>query len=174
MNSQKTLHTAPRLLAWVMVVIGLGLLGRTPSAVGDDDLRATLETFRSDINGFKVRTLNDVMALSPSEADQFWPLYRQYEKDLGVLADRRIGLIREFGQLRMDGALDSAAWDSLAKKWLANAQARVDLWKRYQKRIAKAVSPMRAAQFLQVEHQMALFVDLSIASEMPVLGQSTR
>jgi hypothetical protein len=51
-------------------------------------------------------------------------------------------------------------------------QDRLSLWKKYQKKISKAVSPMRAAQFLQVEHQMALFIDLSIASEMPVLGGS--
>ena len=37
------------------------------------------------------------------------------------------------------------------------------------KKIAKAVSPARAAQFLQVEHQMGLFMDLNIAAEMPAL-----
>ena len=48
-------------------------------------------------------------------------------------------------------------------------QARLDLWKKYRKKIAKAVSPARAAQFLQVEHQVALFMDLNIAAEMPPL-----
>ncbi len=40
----------------------------------------------------------------------------------------------------------------------------------YHQQISDAVSPLRAGQFLQVENQMAIFVDLSIASEMPVLG----
>ena len=31
--------------------------------------------------------------------------------------------------------------------------------------IREAVSPVRVAQFLQVENQMALFVDINIASE---------
>jgi hypothetical protein len=48
---------------------------------------------------------------------------------------------------------------------------RLALWKKYHQRISRAVSPVRGAQFLQVEHQMALFVDLNIASEMPVIGQ---
>lgn len=174
MNSQQFFRAASRFLSLAMAVIGLGVPGWAANAVGNDDLRSTLEALRSDVNGFKIRTLNDVMSLSPSEADRFWPVYREYEKDQADLADRRIALIREFGELRMAGALDAAAWDSLARKWLANAQARVDLWKRYQKKISKAVSPMRAAQFLQVEHQMALFVDLNIASEMPVLGRSPR
>jgi hypothetical protein len=50
-----------------------------------------------------------------------------------------------------------------------NVQARLDLWKKYQRKIAKAVSPARAAQFLQVEHQIALFMDLNIAADMPAL-----
>jgi lipid-binding SYLF domain-containing protein len=39
---------------------------------------------------------------------------------------------------------------------------------------AKAVSPARAAQILQVEHQMALFIDLNIAAEMPALKFATK
>lgn len=95
-------------------------------------------------------------------------------KDLARFGDRRVALIREFASLRQAGALDSATWESLTRKWLANAQERLDLWKRYQKRISRSVSPMRAAQFLQVEHQIALFTDLAIASEMPVLGSNPR
>ena len=52
-------------------------------------------------------------------------------------------------------------------------QARLDLWKKYQKKVARALSPARAVQFLQVEHQMSLFIDLNIASEMPALRMVT-
>jgi hypothetical protein len=135
-----------------------------------DDLRAVLEVMRSDVNGYKIATLNRVMALTGPEAEAFWPLYRQYEKQLAGVGDEKIALIREYASLRSTGAIDAKTWDGLAKRWLRNVQARLDLWKQYQKKISKAVSPMRAAQFLQVEHQMALFIDLNIASEMPVLG----
>jgi len=36
--------------------------------------------------------------------------------------------------------------------------------------ISEAVSPVRAAQFLQVENQMALFVNINIASEALAIG----
>ena len=58
----------------------------------------------------------------------------------------------------------------MADRWLANAQERLDLWKKYHQQISFAVSPVRAAQFLQVENQMAIFVDLNIATEMPMVG----
>ena len=135
-----------------------------------DDLRAILEVMRSDVNGSKIRTLNQVMLLTPTEAEQFWPIYRQYEKDLAAVGDRKLALIREFAARRAENSLDSKAWNSLAQKWLRNAEERVQLWKKYQKKISKGVSAMRAAQFLQVEHQMALLIDINVASEMPLLG----
>jgi hypothetical protein len=135
-----------------------------------DDLRAILEVMRSDVNRDKIRTLNQVMGLTGPEADRFWPIYRRYEKELAAVGDRKVALIREFAQLRAAGAIDQKTWDGLAQRWLKNVQDRLDLWKKYQKEIGKAVSPMRAAQFLQVENQMALFIDLNIAAEMPVLG----
>ena len=132
-----------------------------------------LESLRSDLNGFKVQVLNQVMALTGPEAEKFWPIYRQYEKELAAVGDRKVALIRDFVNLRGSGKIEPAEWEGLSKRWLANVQERVDLWKKYRKRIAKALSPMRGAQFLQVENQIALFIDLSIASEMPVLGSPT-
>jgi hypothetical protein len=134
-----------------------------------DDLRAVLETLRSDVNTFKIHALNQAMQMTGPEADKFWPIYRAYEKELAGVADQKVALLREFGDRCAKGTLDNQAADKMAQQWLKNAQARLDLWKKYQKKIARAVSPARAAQFLQVEHQMALFIDLNIAAEMPAL-----
>lgn len=144
-----------------------------PAAAPADDLRAYLEVLRSDFNTTKVATLNQVMKLSGEEADAFWPIYRRYEKDLAAVGDRKLELIREFTRLHFTGGLDDARAGDLAKRWLKNTQDRLDLWRDYHKKISKAVSPLRAAQFLQLEHQMALFVDLSIASEMPAVPSPT-
>lgn len=142
----------------------------TPAADQPDDLRAVIETLRSDVNGFKIRTLNQALQMTGPEAEKFWPVYRQYEKELAGVADRKIALLREFGERCATGTLDNAAADTMARRWLKNVQDRLNLWRKYQKKLAKAVSPARAAQFLQVEHQMALFMDLNIAAEMPAIG----
>jgi hypothetical protein len=134
-----------------------------------DNIRAVLETLRSDVNGYKVRVINQAMQLTGPEAEKFWPIYRQYEQELGKVADKKVALIREFSDHCAKGTLDNKAADKIAQQWLNNVQDRLDLWKKYRKTIAKAVSPARAAQFLQVEHQVALFMDLNIAAEMPVL-----
>lgn len=129
-----------------------------------------MEILRSDFNATKIRTLNEVMKLTAAEADQFWPIYRQYEVELGVVGDRKLALIREFLAGHRAGTLTDQNAREMAAQWLQNAQDRLDLWKKYHQLISQAVSSKRAAQFLQVENQMAIFVDLNIASEMPMIG----
>jgi hypothetical protein len=156
----------------IAAVLPLGTViapAQTSSDAAPDNLRAVLETLRSDVNGYKVRVLNQAMQLTGPEAEKFWPIYRQYEQELGKVADRKVALIREFSDHCAKGTLDNKAADKIAQQWLNNVQDRLDLWKKYRKKIAKVVSPARAAQFLQVEHQVALFMDLNIAAEMPVL-----
>jgi hypothetical protein len=110
------------------------------------------------------------MKLSVAEANSFWPIFRQYEKDLAEVGDRRMTLISGFLTHHKAGTLTDQNSSEMAAQWLQNNQDRLDLWKKYHQRISDAVSPIRAAQFLQVENQMTIFVDLNIASEMPMFS----
>ena len=143
---------------------------QTTSAPDEENLQAILDLMRSDTNPFKIRTINQVMALTGPEAEKFWPVYQQYEKELGAISDRGMAFIRDFLELQASGVRDEKQYNELAKKWLKLKGDRLALWAKYHKKINKAVSAYRAAQFLQLEHQMALFTDLSIASEMPVIS----
>jgi hypothetical protein len=159
----------------LLLAIGLGLTatawGQTQTSPVPDDLRIYLEILRSDVNAEKVRALNRVLKLNESESEVFWPIYRRYEGELAQLGERKLELIRRF--IDNYDRLDQVQAAALTREWLDLLQARLDLWKTYQRQISQALSPVRAAQFLQVEHQMALFIDLNIAAEMPAVGPGT-
>jgi hypothetical protein len=141
------------------------------SELSSNDARAQLEILRSDFNAGKIRALNEVMKLTVAEADKFWPIYRRYEAELASVSDRKLALLSEFMKHHKGGTLSDDNSNSMASAWLANVQDRLDLWKKYHLLISDALSPVRAAQFLQVENQMAIFVDLNIATAMPVIGK---
>ncbi|MGH7131617.1 MAG: hypothetical protein ACREJO_06700 [Phycisphaerales bacterium] len=138
------------------------------------NLKRVLEMFRSDLNASKIRTLNKVMKLTAPEADKFWPIYRKYEIDLAAVDDRKVALIRQFITANAGGSLTASTANEIADKWLKITQDRLDLWKKYHKEISSAVSPIRGAQFLQVEHQISLLVDINIASEMPLVDATAK
>jgi len=167
----------PSQLIVAPLVVVAGFLVAAPAqppapapAAQPDNLYAALEVFRSDLNTSKVRTLNQAMRLTAPEAAKFWPIYRRYEAELTALGDERIALIRKFVALHARNTLTDNDAETLADRWLATLQDRLDLWKKYHKEIGTAVSPVRAAQFLQVEHQIALLIDINIAAEMPDVG----
>ncbi len=142
-----------------------------PSA-GDapDDLRAYIEILRSDLNSAKVRIINESLRLTEEEATVFWPIYRKYEAEFFGLGDRRLELTEEFAAFQNAESRDPDQARLIADKWFALKEDRLKLWKKYYNKISKALSPIRAAQFIQIEHEIALYIDLSIASEMPLLG----
>ena len=169
-TTMKPIHYSLALLSGALLFQGCASSSHQQAPSTPDEARAYFEVLRSDFNAGKIRILNRVMKLTVAEADKFWPIYRQYEKDLAAVGDRKLALIHEFLTHHKAGTLTDQNSKEMAARWRQNAQDCLDLWKKYHQQISDAVSPVRAAQFLQVENQMAIFVDLSIASEMPMVG----
>ena len=163
------------IIRYLCLLAGTTLLGARLSAqaappASTDDTRTYFETLRTQFNTNKVATVNQVLKLTPAEADKFWPIYHAYEKEIAGVGNRKLELVREFFSEYNNGALTDEKSKVLAEKFLQNLEDRTRLWKKYHRKISKAVSPMRAAQFLQIENQLAIFIDLAIASDMPSLA----
>jgi hypothetical protein len=172
LNAMKPIVYPLILVAGALLLQGCATSGKPKAALTADDARAQLEVLRSDFNTTKIHTLNQVMKLTVEEADKFWPIYRSYEKELAAVGDRKLALLVEFMRQHQASTLTDQHSQVMATQWLQNVQDRLDLWKKYHRQISDAVSPVRAAQFLQVENQLAIFVDLNIASEMPMVGSA--
>ncbi|MCW5554577.1 MAG: hypothetical protein KIS67_20755 [Verrucomicrobiae bacterium] len=162
------------ILAAALLFQGCASTPKQAAPASPDEARAYFEVLRSDFNAGKIRALNEVMKLTVTEADKFWPIYRNYERDLAAVGDRKLALVVEFMRHHNAGTLTDQNSRELAARWLQNVQDRLELWKKYHQQMSEAVSPVRAAQFLQVENQMAIFVDLSIASEMPLIDAAPK
>lgn len=142
------------------------------TTAAEDNIYNYLQLLRSDFNSAKVDIVNRTMKLSAEDAKKFWPIYRQYENDLAKLATDRAVLIAEFVKTHADGTLDNSKARDVAKRWFKGQRARLNLQEKYHGKIEKALSSVQAGQFLQIENQIGLFIDVTIASEMPMVGQN--
>ena len=174
MNPMKTLlrSNGTRLVAGLITALLLAAQA-APAPEASDNIHNYLQLLRSDFNSTKVDIIHQIMKLSEADAKKFWPIYREYENELAKQAISRAELMAQFIQSHQDGNLDNAKAQSISRQWFKLQRARLDLFEKYHGKIAKALTPLQAGQFLQVENQMAIFVDLNIASEMPMIG-STR
>ncbi len=150
------------------------LLGVAAPAARDaavnDNIYNYLQLLRSDMNSLKVELVNSVMQLSAEDAKKFWPIYRDYENELGKQAINRAEMIAEFVHSHQDGSFDNVKAKEMAKRWFQSQRAKLDLLEKYHSKIEEALTSVQAGQFLQIENQLGLFIDIAIASEMPTVG----
>ena len=139
-----------------------------------DSLRLYVDALRADLSNGKTRTINDVMKLSDDEARIFWPVYKEYEDELFENGDRRVALIKEYAALTASKGMNDDKARELAPKWFEFHEQQLGLLKKYHGIIQEKISPVRAAQFVQIEHRFSLVVDLTIASELPLIDAPAR
>jgi hypothetical protein len=161
-----------KLASLIALTALLGLTVPTARAAAvNDNIYNYLQLLRSDLNSAKVELVNSIMKLSEADAKKFWPIYREYENELGKQAINRAELVTEFVQSHQDGTFDNAKAKDVAKRWFKSQRARLDLLEKYHAKIEKTLTSVQAGQFLQIENQLALFIDITIASEMPIVGK---
>ncbi len=131
------------------------------------NIRAYVELLRSDVRARATSVVQEVMQLSDSEGAKFWPIYREYEAELGKQGDRRFQLIKEYSDHY--GSMSDEAADKIVRGSFELEQARLELKKRYYERIKAALGAVLAARFLQVNNQILWLIDLQIASALPVV-----
>jgi hypothetical protein len=134
-----------------------------------DALRAYVEAMRADLSNGKVKTYTEVMRLSDDEAKAFWPIYKDYEDEVFENGDKRVALIKEYTSLTASRAMTDPKARELASAWFDFHTQQLEILKKYHAILQEKISPIRAAQFVQIEHRFSLVVDLSIASELPLI-----
>ena len=137
------------------------------TALAQEDQAKYLELLRSDIRSEKTAIVTAAMQLSDAESEKFWPIYREYEKDLANRNDKVVALIKSYGAAYE--SMDDAKAKELASTWFKLQDERLSLRKTYYKKFEKATSSTIAAQWLQVENQLGLLIDVQIAGAMPLI-----
>ena len=169
-----TIKLAALLLLTTLLGLAAPAAPAAPAEAVNDNIYNYLQLLRSDLNSIKVELINSIMKRSAEDAQKFWPIYRDYENELGKLAINRAELIAEFVQSHKDGSFDNVKAKDIAKRWFKTQRARLDLLEKYHGKIEKALTSVQAGQFLQVENQLGLFIDVAIASEMPTVGTKAK
>lgn len=113
--------------------------------------------------------VEEYMDLSPAEAPGFWAQYEAYEEARKALGRDRIGLINEY--VENYGSLTDAKATELINGAASNNIAIQKLLKKTFKKMSKVVSPVKAAQFVQLENYLSSMIQLSIQDELPFIGE---
>lgn len=131
------------------------------------DIDAAIDTLRKDARAGKADILGKTMALDSTQAAAFWPLYKQYEAELATISNERVAVIQDLAE--HFSSLDDAKAKGLVDRQLAFEEKRLALTKKYKDEMLKVLPAKTVARFLQVDSRLSKLVDLTIASEIPLV-----
>jgi hypothetical protein len=131
------------------------------------ELEEMIELARVDLKKQRVRVVGDAMEFAGDEAAAFWPIYKEYEAEFTKQGDARLALIEDYAEHA--SAMTNEKANELAKRALDLEAERTALKRKYFEKIAKALSPIVAARFIQVENQLEALIDLQIAAQVPLV-----
>jgi hypothetical protein len=130
------------------------------------DTDSYIEVLKSEIKTDKKAIITETMGFTEKESTAFWPIYNEFEYELSKLSDKRIANIKDFAA-NFDSLTDKKA-DELIKTSFSFQNDRLSLNEKYYKKFAEALTPIVAAKYMQLENQIQLILDLSIAANLPL------
>jgi hypothetical protein len=129
------------------------------------DVDSYIELLKSDIKTDRKVIITETMQFTQQQSEKFWPIYNEFEHEMGKLSSKRIANIKDFAA-NYDSLSDKKA-DELIKNSFNFQKERLSLNEKYYKKFAEALTPIVAAKYMQVENQIQLIIDISIAANLP-------
>ena len=130
------------------------------------DADSYIEVLKSEIKTDKKAIITETMQFTEQQSAAFWPVYNEFEHELEKLSSKRIANIKDFAA-NYDSLTDKKA-DELLMNSFSFLEDRLSLNKKYYKKFAEALTPTVAAKYMQLENQIQLILDLSIAANLPL------
>lgn len=131
-----------------------------------DEIAIIQSTYGMD----KRALVTEQMKLSQTEATAFWPLYDQYEADRKEIGKKRIANIVEYAKNYQSLSNEKAT--ELVNASFSNQMDFIKLLKKTYTSMSKAITPVRAAQFIQIEMFLENAIKAKLGDEMPFIEQT--
>jgi hypothetical protein len=128
-----------------------------------------IEMSRANIRAQRQDIVNRYLDLSPGEAEKFWPIYRDYQNDIGKINDQLVSLAADY--MKNYGTLtDREASDTL-DNYLFLQKKQADVKKVYVNKFKKAIPNKKVLRLYQLENEMDAVTNYDLAGTLPLAKQ---
>lgn len=117
-----------------------------------DDHKERWEKYRSEKVAFLTTNLN----LTPAEAQKFWPVYNQMDKEKSDAQKKRRDLenqVRDAGESLSDKEITK-----LTREYAGNMKMEGDLLDKYNEEFLKILPPKKVLKLYQVENEFRMYM----------------
>ena len=160
-----------RSIRTLVIAASLGFVTLIPCmALAGDEPASNMDIVREKLRADKKLLVAQAMELTQNEANKFWPVYEDYQKELTKLADREIDLIKEYARTYKSMTNDEAK--KLMEEFL-DIEGDYQITRRqYVTKIRDQgnLSDIKIARYFQIENKIKALVDFELAEKIPLIG----
>ena len=151
----------------IVVVLAI-VVSLSTFAFAEKEMAAdNMEILRESVRANKKLVIAANMQLSSSEAEEFWPVYKEYQKQLGKLANQKLELIKKYSD-NYNTMTDELAIELLDNYMSIEAQ-RLALQSVYIPKFKKVLPPIKVTRYFQCENKIATIINFDLAAQIPLI-----
>ena len=129
-----------------------------------DDTTEEIQMMQELFGSEKKAIIEENVDLTGVNADSFWKLYSEYEKQRQEIGQAKLELLQKY--TTKQGALTNQQATDLLTEAVPLRTSEDKLILNYTKRIGKATSPLVSVQFYQIEHYISDGIRFSILNNI--------
>jgi hypothetical protein len=160
-------------LRGILLAVGIGLMAFAvafPTPAWTQGQPAdNMQILRDKIKADKKLLVAANMELTEAEAKAFWPVYEQYQKDLGAINRRIRKLIESYAADYRGNTMTDEKAKKLTADYLAIEKAEAKLQESYVPKLSKVIPPKKVARYLQIENKIRAAIKYELAGEIPLV-----
>jgi len=149
--------------------VAIILFGFAPYSVAQDKPADNMQILRDKIKADKKLVVATNMELTESEAQGFWPIYGEYQKDLQKINQRIANLLESYASDFRGKSLTDEKAKKLINEAVAIEQAEANLKSTYAPKLSKVLPVKKVARYLQIENKIRAVVKYELATGVPLV-----
>jgi len=139
-------------LAAALVVTALPVVSLAQSAPAAESVKADEQIILKQVMTDKRAVYAQNLQLTDAESRAFWPIYDEYEIKAKKLNDEFLALVDDYAA--KFGSISDADATAMLKTKMRIEKEREDLKQAYTKKVAKALPPVKALRYAQIETRL--------------------
>ena len=143
-------------------------LAQSKDATGDkpaSDLAIIHEKLKAD----KKLLVTNYMELTEPEAQKFWPVFEEYQKDVQRSNERLLRLLESYAADYKNNSLTDEKAKKLLDEWIAIEQDEGKRRRAFAPKVLQALPAKKAARYLQIENEYRILLRYELAATVPLV-----
>lgn len=143
-------------------------LAQSKGATGDKPA-SNLAIIHEKLKADKKLIVSQYMELTESEAQKFWPVYEEYQKDVQQSNERLLRLLESYAADYRNKSLTDEKAKKLLDEWVALERDEGKRRGDFAPKVLQALPPKKAARYLQIENEYRILLRYDLAATVPLV-----